>query len=142
MQGYHWSKKFCPLHPIVIYCKSGTELIEKPFCVISEDIDQDVSFVYKVLEATITYLKTELALDMQHIQYFSDGCAGQYKNCKHFINLCHHKTDFGTSCTWNVFATSHGKSPCHGIGETVKRLIARASLQRPIKNQILTTKDV
>ena len=37
----------------------------------------------------------------------------------------------------NVFATSHGKQPCDGIGGTVKRLTAKASLQRPINNQIL-----
>ena len=47
VQGYHWSKKYCSLHPIVIYYKSGTELIEKSLCVISEDIDHDVSFLFK-----------------------------------------------------------------------------------------------
>ena len=31
------------------------------------------------------------------------------------------------------FANSHGKQPCDGIGGTVKRLTAKASLQRPIK---------
>ena len=130
VQGYHWSKKYCLLHPIVIYCKSGTELTEKSLCVISEDIDHDVSFIYKVLDATITYLKTELALDIQHIHYFSDGCVGQYKNCKHFINLCHHKTDFGISCTWNFFLTSYGKSPCDGISGTVKCKLSTPN-QRP-----------
>jgi len=35
------------------------------------------------------------------------------------------------------FATSHGKSPCDGIGGTVKRLVARASLQATTSNQIL-----
>ena len=38
----------------------------------------------------------------------------------------------------NFFATSHGKPPCDGIGGTVKWLVTRASLQRPISNQILT----
>ena len=36
------------------------------------------------------------------------------------------------------FATSHGKSACDGIGGTVKRLTRKASLQRPVTNQILT----
>ena len=43
---------------------------------------------------------------------------------------------------WSFFATSHGKSPCDGIGDTVKRKIARTSLQRPVSNQILTFKAV
>ena len=30
---------------------------------------------------------------------------------------------------WHFFATSHGKSPCEGTGGSVKRLIARTSLQ-------------
>ena len=36
------------------------------------------------------------------------------------------------------FATSHGKSPCDGIGGTVKRKMTQASLQRPLNEQILT----
>ncbi len=39
-------------------------------------------------------------------------------------------------------ATSHGKSPCDGIGGTVKRLATRASLQRPIYNEILIAKSM
>ena len=35
------------------------------------------------------------------------------------------------------FATSHGKSPCDGTGGTVKRLVRRGSLHRPIDNQII-----
>ena len=37
-----------------------------------------------------------------------------------------------------IFATSHGKSPCDGLGGTTKRLVARASLQAPVENQIFT----
>ena len=35
-------------------------------------------------------------------------------------------------------ATSHGKGPSDVVGGTVKRLAARASLQRPYDNQIMT----
>ena len=65
---------------------------------------------------------------MPHINklhYFSDGCAGQYKNFKNFLNMCHHKQDFGLEAEWTFFATSHGKSPCDGIGGFVKRYIAK-----------------
>ena len=66
---------------------------------------------------------------------------GQYKNCKNFINLCHHEEDFGSRAEWNFFSTSHGKGPCDGVGGTVKRLVARSSLQRPYADQILTPID-
>ena len=36
------------------------------------------------------------------------------------------------------FATSYGKGPCDGLGGTVKRLAARASLQRAYDHQIIT----
>jgi len=50
--------------------------------------------------------------------------------------------DFEIESTWNFFATSHDKSPCDGIGGTIKRLTARASLQRLTSNQILTAEDM
>ena len=40
------------------------------------------------------------------------------------------------------FATYHGKNSCDGIGGTIKRLAANASLHRPIKKQILTPKQL
>ena len=52
------------------------------------------------------------------------------------LNLRRHKDDFGIDATWVLFATSHDKSPCDGIGGTVKRLTARASLQRSYSDQI------
>ena len=61
--------------------------------------------------------------------YYSDGAPSQYKNYKTFSNLCYHLQDYGIQAEWYFFATSHGKSPCDGIGCTVKRLVARASLQ-------------
>ena len=85
--------------------------------------------MYKVLQATIDFMKNELNLQLQLIHYFSDGCAAQYKNCKNILNLCHHKEDYLIDCMWNFFATSHGKSTCDGIGNTVKRITAPASLQ-------------
>jgi hypothetical protein len=36
--------------------------------------------------------------------------------------------DFNIEVVWNYFASSHGKGPFGGIGGTVKRLAAKASL--------------
>ena len=75
---------------------------------------------------------------MDKIFYFSGGCAEQYKNRKNFINLCHHQQDFNMDAEWIFFATSHGKSPCDGVGGFVKRYVAKRSLQRPLHDQILS----
>ena len=79
---------------------------------------------------------------VKNIEYFSDGCAGQYKSFKAFLNLSHHQSDFALDATWTFFATSHGKSLCDGIGGTVKRKVLRTSLQRPVDNQILTFRAI
>lgn len=76
------------------------------------------------------------------IRYFSDGAASQYKNYKNLDNLIHSHSDFGVHAEWHFFATSHGKSPCDGIGGTVKRLAARASLQSCTTHHILTPQEL
>jgi len=68
--------------------------------------------------------------------------ADQYKNRKFFQNLCEHERDFAIKASWSFFATSHGKSPCDGIGHTVKRSTAMESLQGPLENQILNINDM
>ena len=105
-----------------------------------EDLNHDVAFVCKVIKETVDFIKKELNPSVKTIHYFSDGCAAQYKNCKHFVNLCHHLTDFSIDCMWNFFATSHGKLLCDGIDGIVRRLTARTSLHRPISSQILSPK--
>lgn len=40
-------------------------------------------------------------------------------------------------CLCSFYATSHGKSPCDGIGETMTHFTGRPSLQQPLQNQIL-----
>ena len=41
-----------------------------------------------------------------------------------------------------IFATSHGKNACDGVGGTVKRLAAHANLQRAKQKQILTPRQL
>ena len=50
--------------------------------------------------------------------------------------------DFGLECEWHFFATSHGKGSCDGIGGTVKRSVAKASLHRVYQQQILTAEEM
>ena len=53
-----------------------------------------ICFVYEVQKTMINYLH-ELLPQVKKLFYFSDGCGGQYKNYKNFMNLCLHKQDFG-----------------------------------------------
>ena len=66
------------------------------------------------------------------------AAAGQYKNCKSFINLCYHLEDFGVPAAWHFFATSHGMGPCDGVGGAVKKHAAKASSEHAYSDQITT----
>lgn len=76
---------------------------------------------------------------LNKIIYFSDGASAQYKKKKNFLNICLHEEDFGVSAEWNFFVTSHGKGPCDGIEEALKRLATRASLEPNLREPIINT---
>ena len=50
-----------------------------------------------------------------------------------------HKDDFGIDATWVFFATSHGKSPCDGIGGIVK---TNDTFQLQFADQILDVSSI
>ena len=95
IHGYHWNKQSCTLHPIVIYINTGDELVSHSLCILLDDLEHDVSLVWKVIAKSIAYMKEHISTNISRVYYFSDG-------------------------EWNFFATSHGKSVCDGIGGTVK----------------------
>lgn len=141
IQGYHWENTQATLHPFVVYGKNAEEFLTVSMCVISDHITHDTSTVYAFQCAVIPYIKEKFP-SVKKLIYFSDGSSAQYKNRKNLSNLCHHESDFNLKAEWHFFATSHGKSPCDGIGGTVKRLAARASLQRPYQNQIIDSENL
>ena len=97
--------------------------------------------VYTFISALMPKIKCFIP-ELSKIYYYGDGCAGQYKKRFNFINLCYHKMDFDVECKWHFFATSHGKSACDGIGGVMKKMTAKARLQRPFENQILTPQNI
>jgi hypothetical protein len=74
--------------------------------------------IYTFQKHLIEFLKQYIQ-NVTKVYYFSDGCAGQYKNRKNFANLVLHKVDFGIPAEWHFFVTSHGKSSCDGLGGTL-----------------------
>lgn len=138
IQGFHWENAQCTVHPFVMYYKNEQAVISNlSFCFLSPDTKHTTTMVYTFLCTLIPHIKS-LFPNLKKINYFSDGCAAQYKNKYNFLNIYYHKNDFNVDCEWHFFATSHGKSPCDGIGGVVKRTVAKASLQRPFHDQIIT----
>ena len=140
VQSFHWNNLQATVHPFLCYYRelNGNKLNSISFTVISENKDHDSTAVHLFQRKLIAFLTDHFGMKPKKIIYVSDGCAGQYKNCYNFSNICHHLDDFGVAAEWHFFATSHGKSAADGIGGTVKRTATKASLQRPIDNQILT----
>jgi hypothetical protein len=139
-QGFHWENSQCTLHPFVFYYPESGSIRHKSFCFVSDGRKHSSVMVYVFLHQLIEHLKKDHP-SLKMIKYWSDGCGGQYKNKYNFINLYYHHQDFGIYAEWHFFATSHGKNACDGIGGTLKRSAARASLQRSFDQQILTPMD-
>ena len=110
-------------------------------CIISDCLKHDTVTVHAFIFPVLAYLRSKHHTLKNNV-YFSDGAASQYKNFKNFTNLCHHRNDHGLEAEWHFFATSHGKSPCDGIGGTVKCLVAWASLQATVVNHSLTARQM
>lgn len=136
-QSYHWNNGQATVHPFVIYYKKDN-VEHVSFVIISECLEHNTIAVYCFQKKLIEFMKEKFGDDITKIYYFSDGSAAQYKNRKNFTNLSFHKKDFNIEAEWHFSATAHGKSAYDGVGGTVKRLAARASLQRPYDNQIQT----
>ena len=139
VQSFHWNNSQATIHPFVIYFKNADHTLSHiSYVIISDCLSHDTTAVHLYQQHLMQYMKRKFQRKPKHIYYFSDGSAAQFKNRKNFINLCFHETDFSVSAEWHFYATSHGKGPCDGVGGTVKHLAARASLQRPYSNQIMT----
>ena len=140
-QGFHWDNSQCTLHPFVLYHVEDGTLKSTSLCIVSNGMHHDTVAVHTFQQKVIDYVK-DVMPTTRKLYYFSDGAASQYKNYKNFSNLLMHYADFGISAEWHFFATSHGKSPCDGIGGTVKREAARASLQATTTGFLLTPIDL
>ena len=141
VQGYHWTQKYCTVHPCVCYFReknpAGELLVSKhiSFCFLSSETVHNVPMVYAMQTKLVNLLKDRVP-GLVKVEYITDGCAEQYKNFKTFSNIVYHFNDLGVICVWSFYATSHGKSACDGLGGCVKRYTANESLRRPASNGI------
>ena len=122
-QGVHWNNAQAIIHAFAVYYKESREEHHLSVVVILDHLIHDTVAVYLYQKRLIARLRETLMFIPKQVFYFSYGAAAQYK-IKNFINLCHHKIDFGIPAQWHFIATSHGKGDCDGLGGTVKQLAA------------------
>ena len=130
VEGYHWNNSQATLHPFVVYYRDEEDQKLKVinYCVLSDCLQHNASSVHFFQYVVLQNLKESFP-NLNCCIYFSDGAPNQYQYFKNIANLNYHYTDYELKADWHSLTTSHGKSPCDGIGGTVKFLIARASLQ-------------
>lgn len=107
------------------------------FVVISESLMHDSVAVNLYIDKLINFMRSKFSQILKII-YVTDGAASQYKNKKNFKTIVQHFEEYGINAEWHFHATSHGKGPCDGIGGTVKRKAARASLSKEYDKVIST----
>ena len=144
IQGFHFNNTTpCTICPFVIYYKKPNDntVHHLSFLIIS-DTNQHDTYSFHVFRCKILdYLKENFPY-FKEIQYFSDGCSGQYKNFKNFSLLCRHDKEFHLKAHWHFFATSHGKNACDSITGIVKKNARMYSLKNAYDKQIQTPVDL
>lgn len=142
IQKYHWVNEQCTIHPFALYWRDDDKLKMQSIVVIAESTKHDVTAVHMFQLKLFEYLKSNPVFNkINHIEFFSDGAGGQYKNKKNLYNISTYKSEYGFGVQWHCFATSHGKSACDGIGGSFKRELRREAIRR-IDDPIKTAKEV
>lgn len=115
-QSIYWDNSQATVHPIVVYSRS-TDSSDEPhvqsYVVISDCLDHTTAAVSTFQQVLMDQLKVDMPL-VEHVHYFSDGAASQYKNRKNFANLCYHKEDFSLDATWHFLLHHTEKVPVMG----------------------------
>lgn len=139
--GFHWNNSQATFYPVVVYYKARDAVEHKSMVIISDCLHHDSIAVHVFSCRIINFIKSFID-NPSKIYYCSNGAPQQFQNYKNFVNVYNHERDFGIPAEWHFCATAHGKGPCDGLGGTVKRLAARASLQLPMDQQITTPKEL
>lgn len=141
IQSFHWVNNQATVHPFVFYFKENDVLLHKSVCILSDHLKHDTATFYCFQKLLTDHIK-EVHQNLKKLIYFTDGASSQYKNKKNFANLCSHKQDFDLEAEWHFFGSSHGKNSCDGVGGTTKQEVAKASLQKPLNDQILNVDEM
>ncbi|XP_033095864.1 uncharacterized protein LOC117100325 [Anneissia japonica] len=111
IQSAHWSHKQITLFTCCAHVGDGVQ----SYVIVSDEMNHGKYEVAEFLDCIIRDLQTKFP-GLNTVSFFSDGAASQFKQKYLFENLTYFKHDYNISCSWNFFATSHGKGAVDGIG--------------------------
>lgn len=55
----HWTRDSCSVHPVLIYtrCDDSGNIVASSLCVLSDDLECDVAFMYETQKIVAQFLK-------------------------------------------------------------------------------------
>lgn len=123
VQSGYFDQQQVSVHPTMAYYREDNRLVKHAISGISPDTKHDSALVKAFETEVINVLKAQPKLsNLSRVVEWTDGCASQYK-CKYsFADISKQKF----ACQRNYFETSHGKSPCDGLGSVVKNSCYKA----------------
>lgn len=139
IQGHHWTNNQLTVHPF--YCTwsdDGQAVQHKAYIVISDCLSHNATVIEAFRRKFVEQFKNNHP-DIKKLYYVSDGTGAQYKNYKNFINLMHHRINYGIHAEHHFTVSYHGKSQCDAMSAVVKRTLRLASLRDRVK--ILTATE-
>ena len=74
IHSYHWNTSQATLHPVCVYHRVNDHIQCHSFCIVSDDMNHDVSLVHQIQKECIEHVKKKIH-GLTKIAYFSDGCA-------------------------------------------------------------------
>jgi hypothetical protein len=100
----------------------GGEILSRSICIASDNLEHTSSTTDMYMREVFNYISREFN-HISNVIVWSDGAPSHFKNKFTIANLLNLERDYKIKIQWNFFATSHGKSPCDGIGGNIKRMV-------------------
>lgn len=124
--GY-WARKNLSVFTVTLYItpdeNSATDEIQtRSICIVSDNLEHNSHASNAYMREVLDYIKKEFP-HIANVIVWSDGAPSHFKNKFNIANMLQLEKDYGYKIEWNFFGTSHGKSPCDGIGGNVKRMV-------------------
>ncbi|KAJ8666784.1 hypothetical protein QAD02_008446 [Eretmocerus hayati] len=118
-QDHHWNNDQVTIHPwVCYYVDENGQLHHITVLMISDHMKHDYYTVYTFQQHLIKILQEKIP-SLKKVIYRLCSCGGMA-----------------------FFAISHGKRPCDEVGGAFKRAATKASLQRPLDDQITTAEEL
>lgn len=112
----YYNYKQATVYPVMCYYHLDGKMCQEAVVVISDDINHDAIAAHLFNNAVEEHLKKK-GVTWSRVVSFSDGCSSQFKSRTPFHFLETNEVPQERA----YFGSRHGKSPCDGIGGTVKK---------------------